>query len=351
MNSSSRSPLSAAFWIAAAFAAGAGVTATFFIYSRTPSESVGWRVRSEISGRSSVSLGQKPQSESRLVYDKHAQATARNERAKGNYILDLDMPLLKARLEDRDRRLIAHIMESRGPLYERLFSGYGIDEAVREQLLHHISLIYQAKIDSRKTSTQLLNAQTVYENRMKGILGDKYLEYKRYEAGERSRQESKRITDFAKASGVFDISSPRWVELQDIIQKNGAYSAETLGDVSGPFDELNKPLQGAASVLPFIEQSQATLAINSASVVEQARARGFSPAEIQLLEKYYATEIAYYDWAVEAVHNPSRARIIMLENRLTALRSDPDASAAELRRLEDQIGRLRSGEDSSVPAQ
>lgn len=265
---------------------------------------------------------------------------ASRERAAGNYVLDSHIPWVRERLSERDRKVIDAIMAERGPVYEKMFSEYGMTSQQVSQALHHIALIYQSKLDVRKAMTAQMNAQMDFEMRMQQILGDRHKEYVAFELLSRAREESDFIRQFAQSSELSPISSERTAALHALIQRTGAYSQRTLGSLSGPSDELARPRYGEAAVT-WLEESQAILSLSSASVIEAARQQGFTAKEISTLESYFAKEIAAYDRQITQASGSVEGQIAVLERQLAKLK-ERNANAWATAPYEEALTGLRA---------
>lgn len=259
---------------------------------------------------------------------------AQRERAKGNYILDSDIPWVQERLAARDRGLIEQLMAERGPAYDMFLSELGMSAREREQALHHISLIYQAKLDARKSMTTLMQAQMDYEIRMRRVLGDRFKEYSEYESMDRAREESLRIARFAESSGLA-LSPDRAQALNSLIQQTSSYTLDTLGGPGGPKDEVQPPRYGQA-VVPMLEEYQASLSLGSTSLLESARQMGFTATELKVLESYFQQEVLATDQRIIRATSSVEGQIGVLERRLVDLR----AKNADPRLIESYEGQL-----------
>jgi hypothetical protein len=265
---------------------------------------------------------------------------ANRERAAGNYVLDSHVPWVRERLAERDRKVIDAIMTERGPEYERMFADFGMTPQQIAQALHHISLIYQSKLDARKAMTVQMNAQMDFDIRMQQIMGDRYHEYLAFESLGRAREESLLIRQFAQSASLTPISDERADALNALIQESRAYSQRILGSLSGPRDQVARPNYGEAAVAE-LEENQAVLSLGSASVIERARQQGFTASEIATLESYFAKETASYEKQITQASNSVEGQIAVLERQLARMKRQ-NAGAWATAPYEDALGTLRS---------
>lgn len=272
--------------------------------------------------------------------DKTTWREAHRERAAGNYVLDSHIPWVRERLAERDRKVIDAIMAERGPEYEKMFADFGMTPHQIAQALHHISLIYQAKLDARKATTVQMNAQMDFDIRMQQIMGERYKEYLAFESSGRAREESLLMQQFAQSASLTPISDERADVLNALIQESSAYSQRILGSLSGPRDQVARPNYGEAAVAE-LEENQAVLSLGSASVIERARQQGFTASEIATLESYFAKEIASYEKQIAQASNSVEGQISVLERQLARMKRQ-NASAWATAPYEDALGNLRS---------
>ncbi|MFT3867883.1 MAG: hypothetical protein QM715_05235 [Nibricoccus sp.] len=296
-----------------------------------------------MAGRTEKSLptdGRSQNSTSPSVSVEETSKFAREERLLGNYVLDLQIPDYVKRRAEMDREGIAEFMKVYGPVYEKMFVEMGVGAKQREQLLRHIELICQAKLDAKKNLVQLFNAQGEYDKRMKGLLGEKYGEYKHFEDGWKARKETSLMEEFAKKSSLPGIAPERSASLLELIQSHNAYSGPTLADYGGPFNEPRKPLRNEQAV-QAVEEEQATLALNAAAAIQKAKEMGFSGEEIQFLEKYYESQNNYHERTLFMFNDPVGFDIKRTEERLAKMRTDPNTPPEELKKTEQYLQRRR----------
>lgn len=243
---------------------------------------------------------------------KSTMNVALRERAKGNYILDLDIPWLRDRLEEKNTIAVEAIMVHLGPTYENLLDSYGITGERRAQILNHISQIYRAKVEAKQALTSLANAQADLETRMRKELGGKFDEYAAFEALDSARREISEIASFSERSGYGQLSVERLADIQELVNETAAFTAKTLGEYGGPFHESAPPRVGP-TVVPFLSDAKSALERKAATLIAHAKARGFSEEQLGLLDAYYRAEIQRYsNWIADA-RDPLSVRRRQLE--------------------------------------
>lgn len=266
------------------------------------------------------------------------------------YALLLDRPDVRERLAKRDEKLLAMLMDQHRAEYQKLFGELGVSVEDSEDLLNRIKVVYRAKLEAREVMTQLVYAQTDFDKHAKSLLGEKYDAYRDYEDAQKSREESNQIAEFLQESQMPAIPSDRLIQLQNVIEENGAYSRRTLGSIYGPLSELEAPRGGKQSVLPFLEQSQALLQVNSDAVLKRARELQFPPHEIEALEKYYRKQLEQYGDQISAARNPLGARLTRLEAELSVKQAESNANPADIAKLQRRIDSMKAYiEKNSTP--
>lgn len=269
---------------------------------------------------------------------------AQRERAAGRYVLDSEIPWLRDRLSKNDEAALAAIMQQVGPEYERLFAQLGVNAEQRAQLLHHLALIYKEKRDVKLRQTSLVNAQSAFDSRLKSLLApEKYAEYRAYEDFDRARRESAQFTDFASTVGQSALSPERLADLQELVDATGAYSARTVNQWGGAFHEAAAPYSSARSE-SFLNEAIASLRVNSTALLEEARRRGFTAAELEILQRYYRKEISAYEQQLTDTRDPVGAQARWLERRILTLSADPRTNPEVLQRLKDSLALLRAAQ-------
>jgi hypothetical protein len=273
--------------------------------------------------------------------DRTTARIAQRERAKGNYLLDLDIPWTLQWLSDGSKKTVESIMQAMGPEYQKLFDQYGLDPATQGQLLHHLELIYKAKSEARRYMTNLVNAQEAFDSRMKKELGDRYSEFQDYEDMDAARRETSRLLEYSSKNGAPALSMERLAEVADIIQRTGSYSEATIGEWGGAMADMERP-RGGRAVAPAWEKAKANLVANAAQAVALAKSQGFSESEIQSLQQYFNSQVKYYDDSLADLRDPVGARLRFLERQLTRMRQDPAATPADIQRTQTSLTNLRA---------
>jgi hypothetical protein len=250
-------------------------------------------------------------------------------------------PKRAQRFVERDHRLIVWFKETYGPVYDKVFADYGIDPSTRELLMESIASVYRAKLEVRKVTTQMMDEQWGHRDMMKKILGPRYDEYLKYEERWPIREEVGFIAEYAGKSGS-PLSGDRLEILQQLVERNGTLGWKPLGSLGGALGGVPEQTYGTENVISLLEQRQASLALQSTATIEQARASGFSPKEIELLESYYRGQLQYYDDAIEKSQPSSPKKIARLEQKLANLRQNPSANANEIRATTAMLDWMRS---------
>jgi hypothetical protein len=263
---------------------------------------------------------------------------------KDGYRLILDDPETARHLAERDRRSLATFRATHAPVYEKVLVEYGIDSETRESLYEHVVAIYRAELEVRKVTMQVMVAQRTYRDRMKKALGERYDDYLKYEDRWPVREESSFIAEFAGKSGAL-LSDERLNELQALIEKNETFTWKSVGSLGGPLGGVPELTDGTENEISLLEQRQASLALQSAATIQQAKASGFSPKELELLESYYRGQLQYYADAIEKSQPSSPKKIARLEQKLANLRQNPSANANEIRATAAMLDWMRSNPD------
>lgn len=234
------------------------------------------------------------------------QGTQRTGTSKGEsgYQLTLDVPQFARQLSARDARLIQWFRDTNEADYERLLSSYGLDPAERRSLMEHITKIYQAKIEARKHTSQLMIAQSEFDEKMKLLLGEKFSDYVEYEKRKPIREESGFLAEHLQRAGAGLTDSQR-LALEKLLAKNEAFSSKTIGGLGGPRGNVPPQAYGAEAIAA-LERDQAALSLRSASLLREAQAAGLTSAQITALESYYRTELDNYDRFLKRTDPPLR---------------------------------------------
>lgn len=278
--------------------------------------------------------------------DRETQVSRRDtfrpdNQTKSDYRLTLDFPQNVRRLSERDARLLQWFQNNNEADYERLFSSYGLDEGERRSLMAHITKIYQAKIEASKHTSQLMMAQSEFDERMKRLLGDKYPDYVAYEKRKPIREESGFLAEHLQNSGA-GLSDSQRQALEKLLEQNEAFSSRTKGSLGGPRGDVPAQAYGAEA-LAALERDQAALSLRSASLLREATAAGLSANQITALRKYYDMELERYDQILTASNYPTAKDIALVEQRIQSLKTRGD-NTGELGKLEAQLKWMRKSE-------
>ena len=76
--------------------------------------------------------------------------------------------------------------------------------------------------------------------------------------------------------------------------------------------------------------------------MKQAKDKGFSTGEVQLLENYYDSQSNYYERAIADMMDPVGSQVRNLEKGLVRMRANPLSKPEDLRQLEKEIEIMRS---------
>lgn len=268
--------------------------------------------------------------------------TAQRARAAGHYVLDSEIPWLRDRISQNDEAALAAMMRQAGPEYERLFTELGLNEASRTQLLHHLALIYREKREVKLRQTSLARAQSDFATQLKNQLGpEKYAEYLAYEEFDGARRESAQLAEFARSSGQPAPDAARLADLQEMINSTAAYSARTINEWGGAFHTAAAPIPGSIAEQPMLDAA-ADLEAASAALMEEARRRGFTPAEQETLQRYYRREVDYYARWIADSQDPIGAQIRAMERRVLTMSADSRTKPADLERVKHSLELLRT---------
>jgi hypothetical protein len=320
--------------------------ATFFRLSSSPPNPHSHETTSK--SRVSAATAQPPAKASSSVTKQLAplstNSDAQRERAAGRYVLDSEIPWLRDRLAKNDEAALAAMMQVAGPEYQRLFAQLGLSEGTQAQLLHHLALIYREKRDVKLRQTSLANAQSAFDSQLKALLSpEKYADYRAYEAFDRARRESAQLADFAGASNQPQLPPERLADLQELVDATGAYSARTLNQWGGAFHVAAAPTPSALTESAMIEAAS-DLRAKSTALIEEARRRGFTNAELEVLRRYYGKEIDVYEQQITDARDPKGAQARWLERRIMIMSADPRANPEQLQRLKDSLALLRASQ-------
>lgn len=246
-------------------------------------------------------------------------------------------PAERARL--RRSAQLAWFREHNEANYERLLADLGVAPATRREVFEEILKIHQTKLEASATTSQLLEEQRAYGQRLRELLGENYARYADYERLRPAREESELIiAHTAEAGAAFQ---PEQVAtLERLIDHAVAFSARTHGSLGGPQSPA-PPQAFGDEAKALIERDQASLAVGAATVLRSAREAGFSAPQLAALESYYQKQIGYYDKVLSRAHVPTEADEARLAEQVATLRLTKPADDPVRRAMEASLATVR----------
>lgn len=264
------------------------------------------------------------------------------ERRQGNYVRDEDISFIQKRWAALADRIVENFMRTRAPEYDREFARLGISENVRSQLIKEVSDILRSKVELSELNTALLQSQADYERRMKSLLPSNYSDYLAFEQASKARSEATRIAGYAQQNAGVTIDPTTIENLVPLIEKDSAYSQQTIGDLisASAFDGLPPQAVGQAAIAG-IEKQRQELKASGAALISDATAAGLNANSVNALEEYFANNLAQYDQILNAARDPVSAQINHVQDQLSKLQLAAVPSAIQIQALERQLAALR----------
>lgn len=274
------------------------------------------------------------------------QALAQRERRQGHYVLDSEIPWLRDRLDRNTEQALAGIMALVGRDYELLFDRLGLASPLREQLLHHLALIYKEKRQIKILQSSLANAQSDFLARMKAALpADKYAEVLGFEEFDQARRESSQLIEFARTRGMSGLSPERLAEFLEVVHAARAYSPRTQGEWGSALHEPASAVSGER-VESYLVNGLREFSENRETLLALARERGFSSEEIGLMSAYYAQQETHFTNGLRDLKDPLGAQVRLLESRIARMKTDPNADRRAIQRAQESLDLLRRNRPS-----
>jgi hypothetical protein len=270
---------------------------------------------------------------------KTQDATTFENKTNEGYRLTLDNPQNSRRLSERDARLIQWFRDNNEADYERLFTSLGLDPGQRRSLMEHITKIYQAKIEARKHTSQLMMAQSEFDERMKLLLREKYPDYVAYEQRKPIREESGFLADHLDKAGAALTDAQRQA-LEKLLEQNEAFSSKTKGSLGGPRGNVPEQAYGTEAI--------AALERDQAALLREATAAGLTADQVTALKSYYRSELENYERILTAASYPTAKDIEAVERQIQSLKARGNTTP-ELSKLESQLNWMRKTEKMRSP--
>lgn len=255
-----------------------------------------------------------------------------------------------ARMASLKERILDATIQARLPDYQKLLSELGVDDAHAEKLLNHLKSIWSAKIEMANAGSSAVLEEAKYVAELKALLGPRYADYTAFESASRSRNEVALINEHLQSQNLPALSTAEQSAVRDLIQKFGAYSSRTNGDIGagGALGEM----PGAAFGEEAHKRAQADrdhLAAAAASALSEAKDAGLDPAVVTALRDYYGTQLGQADRFLNRAKDPVAREIEVWQSALARLEKRPSANAEEITRIQQKIDQLRQAKTTTAP--
>jgi hypothetical protein len=230
-------------------------------------------------------------------------------------------------------------VDLRREAYQELFDSIGLDTETKEQLLHHLGKIFQAKIQAGRAHGEWDRALAAYDQRLRELAGDGYTAYREFEDGYIADRELTQISASFEQSGA-SLNAEESDLLLGLIQQHSAYTGRALNTHGSPYEPVLQPTSGERFEREAVHRLAETERL-AATVLQSARDSGASEAVLAGLERYYAAQIAEAERTLYTARNPVGTMVDRLEERLLRLRNTPGADPDEIARLQRTVEQMR----------
>ncbi len=249
-----------------------------------------------------------------LLNEENELERAMRERSKtGEYHLMNEYPFNRNFRDKAAKSLAATIGSNRAPELGQLFSSFGLDPEVSQQLQDHRKKINEAVVQAEGGTLQLLKARKDYDDRVRSLLSEEdYAKYYQYEASRPAQSEYDKVKQYARQQNV-TLDPNYQSSIVSLIQQTKAYTEPA---VWGPYDNLPQPLVGRADMIAYVQGVFDDLTAKRSQIAAQAGAAGLPDEYKNVLDAYFQQTIMQKQTLIAKLNSPP----------------NPDAQFEEMRR-------------------